>query len=165
MQHVDLRVGGCPPRGKTKKNTKQKKTGRGWFLGDGVVALSFGGFPRGQVRCPLPGFWAPPHEGSLEMTPLPPAPSSMYACACACSISCVVACSSYSWFVLARHVASCSLSIVFVSSVASPSCVFVAARAPDSKVVLWLFRGIHFGSNPYRGFFGRCCFSPYGVAP
>ena len=123
-----------------------------------AVALGFGGFPRGQVRCPLPGFWAPPHEGSLEMTPHPPTPSSMYACACVCSISCVVACSSYSCFVLARHVASCSLSIVFVSSVAFPSRVFVAARAPDSKVVSWLFSIL--AQTPLGGFCWQALFFP-----
>jgi hypothetical protein len=41
--------------------------------------------------------------------------------------------------------------------------VIVAVQAPSSKVVSWLYRGAHFGSNPHKGVFSRRCFSPYGV--
>ena len=58
---------------------------------------------------------------------------------------------------LGRCVAFMSLGSS-LSSVVSPSCVFVAARAPDSKVVLWFFSIL--AQIPVGGGFWQALFFP-----
>ena len=63
---------------------------------------------------------------------------------------------------LGRCVAFMSLGSS-LSSVVSPSCVFVGARAPDSKVVLWLFS--IWLKSPVGGFLAGVVFPLRGLAP
>ena len=62
---------------------------------------------------------------------------------------------------LGRCMAFMSL-VSSLSSVVSPSCVFVAARAPDSKVVLWLFVPSILAQAPLGGFLAGAVFPRMG---
>ena len=94
--------------------------------------------------CP---FGSSPHRGNLHYG------------LCVCSLSlCVlhllvvflrfVVCVSPSSVVCAW----CVWAVVFI--------VVVAVQAPSSKVVSWLYRGAHVGSNPHKGGFWQALFFP-----
>ena len=165
MQHINLRgcswsakkclrgieLAGCP-----EFTTHQPLKFRGMSATESLRTLS--------TSCP--GFAAHQplrlhHDGTRKNQKKKKKPCCGGALLTMCSISCV-ACSCVFVFVLARHVASMSIRSS-LSSVVSPSCVFVAARAPDSKVVLWLFSIL--AQAPLGVFLAGDVFPLRGLAP